>query len=99
MMSEKEIKKVRQRINELDNKLLFLLNERAEQVIRMAELKQAMGLKIFDAKREKEIFVRVTDQNPGPLPPDSVVRLFERVIDESRRLERTAVYDKNKKES
>lgn len=98
-MSEKEIKKVRQSINELDSKLLFLLNERAEQVIRMAELKKTMGLKIFDGKREKEIFVRITDQNPGPLSPDSVVRLFERIIDESRRLERTAVYSKNKKES
>ena len=43
---------------------------------------------MFDPGREKRIFSRMKEDNPGPLDDGAVVRLFERVVDESRRLER-----------
>ncbi|MDF1544596.1 MAG: chorismate mutase [bacterium] len=95
-MDKKEISKIREQIDELDLKLLYLLNQRAELVVGLATIKHAEGKKLFDPKREKDIFVRITEKNPGPLPPDAVVRLFERIIDESRRIERTEVYDRKK---
>ena len=63
----------------------------------MAKSKVKVGKKLFDPKRERDIFVSITGKNPGPLSPDAIVRLYERIIDESRRLERTEVYDKEDK--
>ncbi len=95
-MNKKDINKIREQIDELDLKLLYLLNQRAELVVDLATIKHADGKKLFDPSREKDIFVRITEKNPGPLAPDAVVRLFERIIDESRRIERTEVYDRKK---
>lgn len=55
------------------------------------DLKQSqknLELPIYDPQREKLIFARMRNDNPGPLDDAAVVRLFERVIDESRSLER-----------
>lgn len=96
-MSKKKIDSIRKKIDKLDENLLYLLNQRAQQVIELGELKAGMGKKVFDPKRERDIFVRMTSKNPGPLSPDGVVSIFERIIDESRRLERQEAYDKDKK--
>ncbi|MYI84971.1 MAG: chorismate mutase, partial [Rhodothermaceae bacterium] len=47
-----------------------------------------LGLPVYDPAREKEVLENVIQANPGPLPPDAIQRLFERVIDETRSLER-----------
>ncbi len=74
---------------------MYLLNQRAEQVIEMGKVKQKMEIKVFDPKRERDIFVNMTEKNPGPLHVDAIVRIFERIIDESRRLERIEANEKN----
>ncbi|MFQ5498038.1 MAG: chorismate mutase [Candidatus Zixiibacteriota bacterium] len=98
-MSTKKMKNIRGRIDEVDTRLLYLFNQRAELVLEMARAKVSEGRKLYDPKRERDIFVRITEKNPGPLAPEAIVRLFERIIDESRRLERTEVYDKAPKKS
>lgn len=98
-MSDKKINSIRIKIDEIDTRLLYLLNQRAEIVLALAEEKVKNGLKLFDPEREREIFVRVTEKNPGPLAPEAIVRLFERIIDESRSLERTKVYNKLESDS
>lgn len=98
-MAEKKINNVRSQINEIDTKLLYLLNQRAEIVLDVAKEKIKKGLKLYDPEREKEIFVRMTEKNPGPLAPEAIVRLFERIIDESRSLERIKVYNKLESDS
>ncbi|RKX20441.1 MAG: chorismate mutase [Candidatus Zixiibacteriota bacterium] len=95
-MSKKEIDKIRKGIDKIDLQLLYLFNRRAELVLEMAKTKVKIGEKLFDPKRERDVFVSITEKNPGPLSPDAIVRLYERIIDESRRLERTEVYDKEK---
>ena len=97
-MSDEHIEEIRNKIDDIDSQLLALLNERARLVLDLAESKIELGLPLFDPGREKLIFEHVTGKNPGPLSRDAVTRLFERVIDESRRLERTEVYDKKDKE-
>ncbi len=92
----KEIEHLRNQIDEIDRKLLQLLNERAQLVLDLAEFKIAEGLKLFDPEREKQIFKAVAENNRGPLSSEAVTRLFERIIDESRSLERTEAYDKAK---
>jgi len=75
-------------IDRLDSELLKIFNKRAHLALKIGELKKISGLPIFDPGREKKIFQRMKDENPGPLDDQAIVRLFERVIDESRRLER-----------
>ncbi len=98
-MTKKKINNVRTKIDEIDTKLLYLLNQRAEIVLDLAKEKIKKGLKLYDPEREKEIFVRMTEKNPGPLAPEAIVRLFERIIDESRSLERVKVYNKSESDS
>lgn len=81
----------RKRIDELDLKLLGLLNERARHADEIGKLKRDLGIDGYAPEREEEIIRNVLQHNAGPLEPEAVRRLFERIIDESRRLERRAI--------
>ncbi len=83
-----DIDDLRKEIDRLDNELLRIFNERAGLALKIGEIKKGLGLPVYDPAREKLIFQRMKDANPGPLDDQAIVRLFERVIDESRRLER-----------
>ena len=83
-----DIDEIRLKINQLDAELLRIFNERAALALEIGHIKKKLNLPIYDPKREKLIFERMKQHNPGPLDNDAVVRLFERVIDESRSLER-----------
>ncbi len=82
------IDEIRVEIDRLDNELLKIFNQRASLALKIGEIKKKYGQAIYDAEREKSIFLRMKNENPGPLDDEAIVRLFERVIDESRRLER-----------
>ena len=82
------IDEIRTRIDELDRQLLKIFNERAGLALQIGEIKKERGLPVYDPAREKRIFEAMQTANPGPLDDGAIVRMFERVIDESRRLER-----------
>ncbi len=79
---------IRKRIDEIDRQLLQIFNERAGLALAIGEIKKELDLPVYDPEREKRIFAAMKAANPGPLDDGAIVRLFERVIDESRRLER-----------
>ena len=79
---------LRTEIDRLDDELLRIFNERADIALKIGMIKKEVALPVYDPAREKRIFKRMREQNPGPLDDQAIVRLFERVIDESRRLER-----------
>jgi len=83
-----DIDQIRKEIDRLDSELLRIFNERAALALQIGEIKKEKGLPVYDPAREKRIFERMRAANPGPLENGAIVRLFERVIDESRRLER-----------
>lgn len=83
-----DIDTIRKEIDRLDNELLRIFNRRAALALGIGEIKKGLDLPIYDPTREKKIFERMKASNPGPLDDGAIVRLFERVIDESRRLER-----------
>ncbi len=85
-----EIEAWRKRIDQIDSQLMGLLNSRSACAVEVGKLKRALGLPIYSAERERSILERVMRENPGPLDPMAVRRVFERIIDESRRLERMA---------
>jgi chorismate mutase len=78
----------REEIDSLDSQLLTIFNRRASLALEIGRIKKILDLPVYDPSREKRIFERMKSDNPGPLDDGAVVRLFERVIDESRRLER-----------
>ena len=78
----------RKRIDALDVRILALLNERTRVVEEIGRIKQELGLPIYEPKREDDVFQNVVTHNQGPLPPEAVRRLFERIIDEMRTLQR-----------
>lgn len=83
-----DIDEIRKKINQLDDELLKIFNERAALALEIGHIKKQLNRPIYDPKREKLIFERMKQDNPGPLDNEAIVRLFERVIDESRSLER-----------
>jgi chorismate mutase len=77
----------RARIDAVDLKILDLLNERASYSLAIGAIKKRLRLPIYMPEREKQIYARLEQENNGPLSNAAVRRLFERIIDESRRLE------------
>jgi chorismate mutase len=80
----------RRRIDAIDDQLVRLLNSRSQCVVEIGRIKRALGLPLYSPEREDALLERVLRDNPGPLDRAAVRRLFERIIDESRRLERVA---------
>lgn len=89
-MTELTIEDWRRRIDEIDRRLVELLNERSRCAIEIGHMKRSLGLPVYQPDREQEILANVERLNPGPLADTAVRRLFERVIDEARSLERMA---------
>ncbi|OEU58917.1 MAG: chorismate mutase [Desulfuromonadales bacterium C00003094] len=83
-----DIDSIRTQIDQLDDQLLELFNRRAALALSIGEIKKVQQLAVYDPNREKRIFSRMQQANLGPLDNSAIVRLFERVIDESRSLER-----------
>lgn len=90
----------REKIDEVDTHILKLLNERSKFCVKIGEIKIRKGIPIHSPEREKIIMDRIQTVNAGPLGDDGVRRIFERVIDESRKLEKDIAKDQilNKKE-
>ena len=68
-----------------------LLNERTEVVEEIGRIKQELSLPIYEPKREDEVFSNVIAHNPGPLTAEAVKRVFERIIDEMRNIQRDKI--------
>lgn len=78
----------RNRIDTVDRRILALLNERTRIVEEIGRVKQEMSMPIYEPKREEEVFRNIVENNGGPLPSDSAKRVFERIIDEMRVIQR-----------
>jgi chorismate mutase len=93
-----DLEDLRKRIDLLDESLVRLLNSRAACALEIGRLKREMGIPIYQPEREAEVLKNVQAINTGPLDQDAIKRLFERIIDEARHLERIAEDVQLKKE-
>ena len=87
-MSIQRLAECRYQIDAVDLKLLALLNERTRIVEEIGRIKQDLALPIYEPKREDQVFHNVTSNNPGPLSAEALKRIFERIIDEMRNIQR-----------
>jgi chorismate mutase len=88
----------RRRIDEIDKKLVELLNERSHCALEIGKLKQAANIPLYQPDRENEVLANAERANPGPLTDAAIRRLFERIIDEARAAERNAMHADGAKE-
>jgi chorismate mutase len=84
------IAKIRRRIDEIDSEIVRLLSERTRCALEIGRIKRELGAPVYDPERERQIVERVIRANAGPLGEEALRRLYERVLDESRRAERLA---------
>jgi chorismate mutase-like protein len=82
----------RRRIDEIDKKLVELLNERSKCALEIGKLKQAAKIPLYQPDRENEVLANAESNNSGPLTDAAIRRLFERIIDEARAAERDAMH-------
>jgi chorismate mutase len=86
---EERLDELRRDIDRVDEVLVRLLNERARRACEIGRLKREAGMEIYQPNREKDVLAHVRGiAAEGPLGPDAIARLFERIIDEARGLER-----------
>jgi chorismate mutase len=97
---DKNVEDWRRKIDEIDRRLVELLNERSRCVVEIGRIKQASGDALYQPEREKQVLDGVARANPGPLPDAAIRRLFERILDEARSVERAVMHGGDgKKES
>jgi chorismate mutase len=86
--AQTKLAECRRLIDDIDIRILQLLNERTKVVEVIGSVKQQAGLPVYEPKREDEVYRNILQHNEGPLPADAVKRVFERVIDEMRTLQK-----------
>jgi chorismate mutase len=89
-----DIEDWRKKIDELDRKLVELLSARARAAVEIGRLKRDTSLPIYEPDRERIVFENVQQANPGPLPGRDLVRIYERIIDVMRNIQKEEIVAK-----
>jgi chorismate mutase-like protein len=82
-----ELAELRDAIDAVDRKILQLVAERVRLVLAVGDIKRQRSIAVYDPERERSLLARLSENAPAPLDATTVRRIFERLIDESRRLE------------
>ena len=86
-----DIEDWRKKIDDLDRELVKLINERAKAAIAIGKLKRDTSMPIYEPDRERVVFTNVQGVNPGPLPGRDLVRIYERIIDVMRNIQKEEI--------
>ena len=75
-------------IDDVDRRIVALLNERTRVVQDIGRVKRQTQMPIYEPRREDQVFANISASNRGPLTEEAVRRIFERIIDEMRMIQR-----------
>jgi chorismate mutase/prephenate dehydratase len=78
-----ELNELRKKIDEIDRKILDLLNRRTEVVLEVGKTKQSKHLKIHSPERERSLLKKLREQNTGPFPDETLQLIYEEIISAS----------------
>jgi chorismate mutase len=84
----------RKKIDQLDERLVELLSERARAAVEIGRLKRDTNLPIYEPDRERIVFENVQRMNQGPLPGRDLIRIFERIMDVMRNIQKDEIVAK-----
>ena len=91
MAEELSLEALREEIDKIDEVIVRLLDRRARCAYAIGRIKSERGLPIYEPQREATVIARVKELNTrlgGPLDELAIGRLYERIIDEARRIQR-----------
>jgi chorismate mutase-like protein len=80
-------------IDQIDRRIVALLNERTEIVECIGRVKRESQMPIYEPRREDQVFANIAAANHGPIAHEAVRRIFERIIDEMRGIQRARMQD------
>jgi chorismate mutase-like protein len=86
--AQAQLEQYRMLIDDVDRRIVALLNERTAVVENIGRVKREAKLPVYEPKREDQVFANITSANQGPLTHHSVRGIFERIIDEMRSIQR-----------
>jgi chorismate mutase len=81
----------REKIEEIDRKLVDLLSQRAQAAHEIGKLKRTAAMPIYEPDREQAVFKNVQQANPGPLPASDLMRIYERIMDIMRKIQQEEI--------
>ncbi len=85
--NDPEFNALREEIDAIDQQILELVAARIRVVLKVGDYKRARGMHVYDPERERALLERLASAAPEPMDGETVKRIFERLVDESRRLE------------
>jgi chorismate mutase len=92
VLSENERKetliKLRDDIDVIDKELVKLLNRRTLDSVLIGRVKKTLGIATYNPQREKEIAEKIGSYAEKPLAKEAVLRIYERILDESRAIQK-----------
>ena len=83
-----DIEDWRKKIDDVDRRLVALLSERARAAVAIGKLKRNTSMPIYEPDRERVVFENVQAANQGPLEGRDLVRIYERIIDVMRNIQK-----------
>ena len=82
-----DIGELRQAIDEIDERILDLINQRLSLAKQIGDFKKQGGIQITDNGREQEILKRLLEKNNGPMGADGLRNIFNAIIAEGRKVQ------------
>jgi chorismate mutase len=80
-------------IDQIDRRIVALLNERTQIVECIGRVKRESQMPVYEPRREDQVFANIAEANHGPIGHEAVRRIFERIIDEMRGIQRARMQD------
>jgi chorismate mutase len=91
--ARRKLEEFRVVIDQIDRRIVALLNERTEIVECIGRVKRESQMPIYEPRREDQVFANIAEANHGPITHEAVRRIFERIIDEMRGIQRARMQD------
>lgn len=80
MDPKEKIEDLRRQVDEVDRKIVELLNERTRLVREIIRVKKENQIPLYDPKREEEIFEKIRKANTGHLHAEALVDIYETIL-------------------
>ena len=86
--TQKRLATYRQQIDSIDQRLVQLIQERARVVQQVGAIKQEAHIPVTDTSREQVVIQKAENRGKGgPLPPEAVGRIYQKLVEEMRNWE------------
>jgi len=87
-MTDNELKNLRDQIDDIDSKILSLINQRLEIGKKVGRIKKETGSRIIDRTRERDVIEKLSKMNQGPADRQLLKYFFNVIITATRDIQK-----------